>query len=238
MAQNWRLNECGVILMPRIYKRFKPHGSTYVRKTAYKHGREVVKPIDVEDFEEMVRICLVHRDKYKPTSKQYFKWYRNYIILIIGVNTGCRINTILESTPRDFAGGRVTVTEHKTGKRQQYKLSDDIYKVLKKYIDTYNFTMNEFMFPKDRANRDAIDRSTAWRFIKKLADEAKIEYPIACHSLRKSYGRWIWDQTHDLLLVQQLLQHSSAEETQRYICLEPHDVEKVRGEINHLPNYE
>ena len=38
--------------MPRIYKRFKPHGSTYVRKTAYKHGREVVKPIDVEDFIE------------------------------------------------------------------------------------------------------------------------------------------------------------------------------------------
>ena len=144
----------------------------------------------------------------------------------------------MESTPRDFAGGRVTVTEHKTGKRQQYKLSDDIYKVLKKYIDTYNFTMNEFVFPKDRESRDAIDRSTAWRFIKKLADEAKIEYPIACHSLRKSYGRWIWDQTHDLLLVQQLLQHSSAEETQRYICLEPHDVEMVRGEINHLPNYD
>ena len=59
--------------MPRIYKRFKPHGSTYVRKTAYKHGREVVKPIDVDDFEEMVRICLIHRDEYKPSSKQYFK---------------------------------------------------------------------------------------------------------------------------------------------------------------------
>ena len=55
--------------MPRIYKRFKPHGSTYVRKTAYKHGREVVKPIDVDDFEEMVRICLIHRDEYKPSSK-------------------------------------------------------------------------------------------------------------------------------------------------------------------------
>lgn len=223
--------------MARYYSRFYPHKSTYERKTESKNGREVVKPIDRDDFEEMARLCLVKRDSFKKGTNGYFRWYRNYIILILGVNTGCRINTLLEQIPRDYSGGRVTVTEHKTGKRQQYILSPEVYQILEGYIEEFGFTKYEFLFPKDLKSKDSIGRITAWRWIKKLAKEAGIKYEVGCHSLRKSYGRWIWDETHDLLLVQKLLQHTSAEETQRYICLEENDVNEFRGKIKHLGRF-
>lgn len=227
-----------VRMMVRMYKRFHPKGSNYVRKTEWKHGREVVKPISKKDFAEMVRLCLVHRDKYPKGSPSYFKWYRNYIILIVGVNTGNRITTIIEQTPRDYAGMKYTITEHKTGKRQQFDMNPHVYAIVKKYIDTYKFTMNEFMFPSKKNGREAISRVSVWKFMKKLADEAGIEYPVACHSLRKSYGRWKWDETHDLAMVQSLLMHDSAEETMRYICLEANEIENERTKIAYIPKYE
>lgn len=240
--------------MPRMYKRFQPkyYGENkYERKTLDKHGREVVKPMEKEDFEEMCRLCLVKRDEYlnkynstqnkalqKRYWKKYYVWYRNYIILIIGVNTGCRIETICEMIPRDFAGGKYTITEHKTGKRQQYSLNEDVYKILKKYVEEFSFTNNDFIFKESPDTKDAIVRQTPWHVIKKLANEVGIEYMVGTHSLRKSYARWKWDETKDLLLVQSLLMHNSSEETMRYICLEGHDVEEARSQIRNIPKYE
>ena len=160
------------------------------------------------------------------------------ILLTVGVNTGNRITTIIEQIPRDYAGGKYTVTEHKTGKRQQYILNEEVYKIVKKYIDEFNIGFNDFMFKKDINSKEAITRMGVWKMIKGLADEAGVEYPVACHSLRKSYGRWIWDETHDLLLVQSLLMHDSAEETMRYICLESNEVDEARSQIAHITRYE
>ena len=177
--------------MARQYKRFqhKYYGNNkYERKTIDRHGREIVKPIDRKDFEEMVRITLMHRDKAK-NPKEYYRYYRNYVLLMVGVNTGNRITTIIEQIPRDYAGGKYTVTEHKTGKRQQFILSNEVYSIVKKYIDTFNITMNEFMFKSNLESKEAITREATWHMIKKLQKEAGIEYPIGCHSLRKSYGR-------------------------------------------------
>lgn len=228
-------------MMARQYKRndHKYYGENpYQRKTSFKHGREIVKPIDKADYEEMVRLCLVHRDKAKKGTNTYFRWYRNYIILLVGVNTGNRITTIIEQIPRDYIGGKYTVTEHKTGKRQQFELNASVYQSVKKYIDEFDIGLNEFMFKSRIDSKDAITREGVWRFMKKLAKEANIEYPIACHSMRKSYGRWFYDETHDLLMVQQLLGHDSAETTMRYICLEPNEIQEVRKGIAYVTRYE
>lgn len=222
----------------RIPKRINPKNSSYARKTIHRHGREVVKYIKRDDWEEMIRLCLNERDRFNPHSAAYYRWYRNYIILLLGVNTGMRITTLLESIPRDFAGGEVTLTEHKTGKRMQYRMQEDVYQILKEYIEFYGFKNNDYMFLRKMGSQnDIMTREAAWHMIKGLAKKANIEYIIACHSLRKSFGRWMYDETHDLLLVQNLLMHNSAEETMRYICLEESEVEKVRESIGYLSKY-
>lgn len=227
--------------MVREYHRYNPRyakDGKYIRKTIDKRGREIVKPFLKKDFEEMVRLCLIYRDKSKEKNyKEYYRWYRNYILLIVGVNTGSRITTIIEQVPRDYAGGKFTVTERKTGKRQQYTLNKDVYEIVKAYIEEFNIGLNEFMFRPSIKSTEAITRQGADKIIKSLAKDAKVEYCVATHSLRKSYGRWYWDETKDLLRTQELLQHNSPMETLRYICIEAHDTEAIRQAISNVPKY-
>lgn len=231
--------EGAVMSKTRIIKRNYPKNTKYERKTRTKHGREVVKYIKRQDWEEMVRICLNHRDSYKRSSASYYRWYRNYIILVLGVNTGMRITTLLESIPRDFAGAEVTLTEHKTSKRTQYRINDEVYRILMEYVDFYEFKNNDFIFLRKKGSaNDILTREAVWHVIKGLAKEANVNYMVGCHSLRKSFARWMYDETHDLLLIQDLLMHNSAEETMRYIGLEENEVEKIRGEIEYISRYQ
>lgn len=224
--------------MPRQLRRFQ-RTKGYERLTLNRHGREIVKPILKSDFEKMLRICLVERDRSKENSHKYFAAYRNYILLILGVNTGNRIQTLIELTPRDIAGGYYTCVEMKTGKTQQFKMNDEVYKTVEDYIKKFDIKPNEYLF-KSKKGGDLgypITRERAWQIIKKIADKAGIKYPVACHSLRKSYGRWYWDDTHDLLTVQKLLMHESAQETMLYIMLEESDIQDVRTSINNTKGF-
>jgi phage integrase len=154
------------------------------------------------------------------------------------VNTGNRIETLIELTPRDIAGGQYTCKEMKTGKVQQFNMNPDVYATVREYIERYAIQPNGYIFESRQGLKGyPITRQQAWRVIKQLADEAGIKYPVACHSLRKSYGRWYWDETHDLLTTQKLLMHESAAETMLYIMLEPSDIQEVRESINHTEKW-
>ena len=196
------------------------------------YGRVDVFPFTKEDYLEVERLCLIHRDRCKPNSNKYRKWYRNYIMLKLGVNTGFRIEVILQLMPKQLNGGKVTVKEFKTNKSIQYELNPSIYDEVKKYIDKYGITDREYIF-SDNINKMPITSVQAWRIIKKLSTEAGIEYNVGCHSLRKSYARWFYDETHDLLRTQQLLKHSNPLITLQYICLEASDVSDLRRIIHY-----
>ena len=110
-----------------------------------------------------------------------------------------------------------------------------MYSEIQKYINYFGLTDKEFMFKAYRHKYDAITRQCAWRRIKALAKQVGVKYTVGAHSLRKSYGRWLYDETHDIHLVQQFYMHSSAETTERYICLEKGDVDAARGKVRNLP---
>lgn len=224
--------------MPRQLKRFNPKGSKYERKTLDKHGREVVKPFKKEDYQEMQRILRVRMESLEETSEEYFRWYRLKILMHLGVNTGLRITTLIELTPRDISDGEVTFTEHKTGKRMQYSMSKEVMQPINDYIKWLGITQSQYLFPSSKENNFPINRVTAWRQIKALAKEAGVKYQIGCHSMRKSFGRWYYDETHDLLQTQRLLMHESPIVTMAYICLEYGEVQEARAKINYGTKWE
>ena len=56
--------------------------------------------------------------------KDYFKEksLRNYILFIMGINTGLRISDILKLKVGDVKGSHISMREKKTGNRNEYKL--------------------------------------------------------------------------------------------------------------------
>lgn len=196
---------------------------------SYGEGRVDVYPFKLKDFNEMCRLCLVYRDRAQEETHDYMRWYRNYVMLILGVNTGCRIETLLQLTPKHIAGGCVRITEYKTNKTQKYELNSKVDSIVSDYIKWLNVTDKEYIFHTYKNTTKPLRREQAYRIIKQLGDDVGIKYNIGCHSLRKSYGRFTYDETKDIHLVQRMLGHSNPMITQQYICLEDAAVSKARG---------
>jgi site-specific recombinase XerD len=213
-------------------KRMDNPNDDYQRKTSTKMGKQTMWYFEKEDFEKMQRACLVHMQKAKKGSNNEYRWERNYLLLMVGVNMGCRTTTILEITPRSFAGGRFYVKEHKTGKTQNYELKQAIYKLLDDFTNKWGFTKDEFIFRTrmDSQNKP-LTREQAWHVVKGLAEEVGIKYNVGAYSLRKSFARWLYDDTHDIFKVMRVMQHSDPIVTARYICLEEDEVMKIRENI-------
>lgn len=222
--------------MARQYKRDLIKQGPEAKKREIKRlGQNITKPLTKADYAAMSTQALINRDKCKPGTEGYYRAYRDYMMLLIGVNTGCRIEVECEMKVKDFKGGYVTITEFKTKKRHQYEMDREVYSEVQKYIIHFGLTDHEFLFKTRRDRYDAITRVTAWRRIKALANQVGIKYTVGAHSLRKSYGRWLYDETHDIHLVQQFYMHGSAETTERYICLEKGDIDAKRGKVRNLP---
>jgi integrase len=223
--------------MSRQLKRFQPKGSKYKRKTADKHGQEIVKPFLKSDYDEMQRICKSMQESCASGTDAYYRHARDSILMHLGVNCGARITTLIELTWRDIMGGMLTITEHKTGKRTQWQLNDKVFDPIQRYVKEFGILENQYLFTPDRRTDFPINRATAWRRIKIYAKKAKIQYPVGCHSLRKSYARWDWDENRDLLRASSLLGHEDPLTTMTYICLEKGDVQEARNQIDNTSKW-
>lgn len=222
--------------MARQYKRdLIKQGPEAKTREIKRQGQNITKPLTKADYAAMSNQALINRDKCRSGTEAYYRAYRDYMLLLIGVNTGCRIEVECEMRACDFKGGRVTITEFKTKKRHQYEMDKEVFNEVQKYINAFNIADQEFLFKTYRSRYDAITRVTAWRRIKALAKAVGVKYTVGAHSLRKSYGRWLYDETHDIHLVQRFYMHSSAETTERYICLEKGDIDAARGKVRNLP---
>lgn len=194
----------------------------------YGNGRVDVVPFKLPDFNNMTQLCIQKRDKYDPKSKQYMRWYRNYMMLILGCNTGCRIEVLLQLTPKHLKGNECRITEYKTNKTFRYELNSKVYAAVNRYINYLEIGDNDYIFKTDLNSDRPLSRIQAYRIIQGLAKTVGIKYNVGCHSLRKSFGRFIYDETHDIHIVQKLLGHSNPLITQQYICIEEGIVSKRR----------
>lgn len=142
-------------------------------------------------------------------------------ILVLEGNLGLRISDILMLRLcyiiRDGDRYRLDVTEQKTGKRRTFTVP----LVLQQYIENYclrnKIQSTEIIFP---ITERAVQKQLAI-----VCDYLGYE-GISTHSFRKWYATEIYNANgHDIVLVQRLLQHSSAATTQRYIGIEPQRIE-------------
>ena len=160
-----------------------------------------VEPIrDSEKIEEMKKIL-----------KQ--KNYRDYLLFVVGINTGFRISDILSLKIKDVKNKRhIKVQEKKTGKTKKALINDK----LKDDIEEYIFNKNEEEYLFKSREKSKITRSRAYQIIRNAAEEVGLKN-IGTHSLRKSFGYHHYQINKDVALLQNLFNHSSPSVTLDYI---------------------
>ena len=141
--------------------------------------------------------------------------------LMLEANLGLRISDVLRlrlsDIVRDGDRYRLAITEQKTGKQRVFTVPYVLYNFIRLYCVDNNIADDAIMFP---LTERAIQKQ-----LKLVCDY--LDYSgISTHSFRKFYATEIYKNSgYNIALVQHLLQHSSTAVTQRYIGIQPREVE-------------
>lgn len=141
--------------------------------------------------------------------------------LIAEANLGMRIGDVLRLKLSDiiFDGGRyhLNITEEKTGKKRTFTVPGELYNYFCDYCREQKIPADAPMFP--------ITVRAVQKHLKAVCDLLGYE-EVSTHSFRKWYATDIYNSNgHDIVLVQQLLQHSSPTVTRRYIGISDERIE-------------
>lgn len=143
--------------------------------------------------------------------------------LMLEANLGLRISDILKlqlsAVVKDGDRYRLNITEQKTGKARIFTVPLALYQFIRCYCLDHEISEDQRIFP--------MTERTVQRHLKLACDY--LGYTgISTHSFRKYYATEIYKDSHyNIALVQQLLQHSSAAVTQRYIGIQQREVEEA-----------
>jgi len=141
--------------------------------------------------------------------------YRNYILFVLGINTGLRISDMLKLKVKDVRGKtHIVLKEQKTSKNKRFLINANLRQELKDYIK--GMEAEEHLFQSRIGKNKPLTRFQAYRIFSEAGRKAGLE-SIACHSTRKTFGYHHYQKNKDVALLQKLFNHSSPSITLDYI---------------------
>ena len=163
---------------------------------------------------------------------------RNYMLIIVGLNTALRISDILSLTygdvydyQRELWKSHITVTEQKTGKTNRIYMNREIRDILGKYTNPIQCPPSSWLFASQKEKERHLSRYQAYRIIRSAGSFAGLDEGISCHSLRKTFGYHAWKQGTAPALLMSIFNHSSYQITKRYLCIDQDDKDEVFANI-------
>jgi integrase len=178
--------------------------------------------------------------KYSQTTSDFLQWdeamklirllykdanYKMSLLISLGCFWGLRISDILSLRWNDILNvDEFSIIEHKTGKQRTIRINSQ----LKRHIaDCYKqinpIGINAPVLVSQKGTVYTIQR------INIILKEIKAEYKLSiknfsCHSLRKTFGRQVYNQNADnaelaLVKLMELFNHSNIAITKRYLGL-------------------
>lgn len=156
--------------------------------------------------------------------EQYLKKHnmRDYVIWVLGMNSGLRVSDIVGLNVADVTGKtHISIIEKKTKKPKTFYINDKLKKVLKEY--TKGKELNEPLFKGKQGKR--LNRSQVYRFIVRACKDNGIQAHVSTHTLRRSFGYHHYQQFKDAIVLQKIFNHSSQKITLMYIGVDQDEID-------------
>lgn len=148
--------------------------------------------------------------------------------LILEANLGIRVSDILNLRLSDIIKDgdryRLDIIEQKTSKKREFTVPIELYSYIQQYCLDNGVNPNDVIF---NISERAIQKQ-----LKIVCDYLGYEN-ISTHSFRKFFATNIYiNNNYNVILVQQLLQHSSPITTQKYIGIGSKEIEQaIQGNL-------
>ena len=146
----------------------------------------------------------------------------------LGVNLGLRISDLLSIKYSDIDNNRVGIVESKTGKRANILLNDKAASLIEQ-LKRAN-PRHEYIFQSYRSRYvtlkapKPISRRAVSNAFEQVGQEVNIA--LGTHSMRKTRGYHLYQETKDIGRVMKMLRHSSEAQTLRYIGITQDDIDE------------
>jgi integrase len=150
--------------------------------------------------------------------------HRNYILFMIGINTGLRISDILGLRVRDVEGWYITLRTKKRNKFVRLKMPKNLKRELREYIR--DKPKDEFLIKSREGKNRPITRGMAYVILNEVAREYGLE-SIGTHSLRKTFGYHIYQKEKDVAALQEMFNHADPKYTLRYIGINQDNLDSM-----------
>lgn len=179
--------------------------------------------------------------------------YRDNMLFILGINFGLRISDLLtlrfSHLIDDSLRFKTTVPifEKKTRNTRRVKknryvtINRAVVEAITLYLNhTPNVCLSDYLF-RSLSNRGSninrpINRRNAERILKDAANALDLNYHVATHTLRKTFGyhqmRMSNNDPRKLMLLQKIFGHSSCAQTLAYIGITSEEIEDAYTHLN------
>lgn len=145
----------------------------------------------------------------------------------IGLNLALRISDLLSIKFSDIQDGRLLVKESKTGKVANIKLNNKVLELIKQRQQKHPLHIYLFQSYRNQQSINSIAKPLSRRSVSKafseVGDEVKIV--LGTHSMRKTRGYLMYQQTRNIAKVMQMLRHSSEAVTMHYLGLDQESID-------------
>ena len=155
---------------------------------------------------------------------------RDYVMFVFGIYSGLRISDILKLRVRDVKDKEyIYLREEKTNKEKRFVIHEDLREVIKEYIkDKEDY---EYLFKSRKGLNSPITREHAYRILNNAAKAFGLE-SIGTHTMRKTFGYFLYQETKDAVAIKEILNHSDISITLRYIGVNQDRKDKVVKKLN------
>ena len=157
--------------------------------------------------------------------------YRDYLLFIMGINTGLRISDLLKIRVEDVRNKtHLIITEQKTDKQKRFLINNG----LKEHLDSYiqNLKDNDYIFQSRQGYNKPLTRVQAYRIINTAVKNTGVADQIGTHTLRKTFGYHHYQKFKDIAILQSIFNHSAPSVTLRYIGINDDMRDKTIEDFN------
>lgn len=171
------------------------------------------------EFVEPIRDLKKIKDmkKYLQSNK------RDFLLFTLGINSALRVSDLLALKFEDIVDEQLKPLDHiklketKTGKHNKIAIANGVKKAIISYVqDFYKGNISDYVFYSRKGKNKPIHRAMAWKIIKGAAEAVGVK-DIGTHSLRKTWAYHSYKAGTDIVIIQDMLNHSSPSITLRYI---------------------
>ena len=146
------------------------------------------------------------KDLFKKKNRQ-----RDLLLFELGINTGLRLNDLLNLKVNDVANKHYLVNKTKT-----FFLNDELRDLIDKV--TYNQKSSEYLF-QNRFKKQ-LDRTAVFHSFKEICTELALPQNISVASWRKTFAYHHYQKYKDLSYLQWLFNQATVNLTLRFIDVE------------------